>query len=188
MAGAPNNTLQRTALRAAAERERSAAEGRMKRPKVLTVLAILGMVNGLVAIGLGLSALFGNRFLFEPDGVGPNRVAIASLFGPLSEYAGWIMIVLGTAVCLAGYGLFALNPWGRRVVFAALSLLFVATSVAVGWGVWQREAGVVIFGLLKLGVIGLVCWYLQTPAVRSTFSVCDAASMSEPGAAADGGA
>lgn len=68
----------------------------MKKPLPVTVISVLAVVNGGVTCLLGLLTLLGSRVLFTPAGYGPNRIAIAQVFGPFSGQAGWIVLGLGT--------------------------------------------------------------------------------------------
>ena len=141
----------------------------MKKPAPVLILSILAVLNGGVTLALGMITLLGSRLLFTPGGYGPNRVAIAHLLGPLSAQAGWVMLALGGIFILVGYGLFTLREWARLTLFWVFAVLASATLVAVGWGVYHGELGVVLSGLLKVGVEVALCLYLAAPGVRCAF-------------------
>ena len=128
------------------------------------------MLNGGVTFVLGLLTLLGSRMLFTPSGYGPNRIAISQLFGPFAGQTGWIVLALGVVFVLVGYGLFTLREWARLTVFGVFALVAAATLVAVGWGLYRGELGVVVSGLLKAAFETALCLYLSAPGVRSAFS------------------
>ena len=128
------------------------------------------MLNGGVALVLGVMTLLGSRVLFTPGGHGPDRIAISQLFGPFAGQTAWIVLALGVVFVLVGCGLFTLREWARLTVLWVFALVAGATLLAVGWGVYNGEFGVVVTGLLKAAVEVALCLYLITPGVRSAFS------------------
>ena len=142
----------------------------MKKPVPVVILSILTMLNGGVALVLGVMTLLGSRILFTPGGHGPSRIAISQLFGPFAGQTVWIVLALGVAFVLVGRGLFALREWARLIVLWVFALIAVATLLAVGWGVYNGEFGVVVTGILKAAVEVALCLYLTTPGVRGAFS------------------
>ncbi len=141
----------------------------MKKPAPIVILSVLAVLNGVVTFALGAVTLLGSRLLFTPSGYGPNRVAIAKLLGPFSGQVGWVMLALGVVFVLIGYGLFALREWARLTLFWVFAVVAGATLVAVGWGVYHGELGVILSGLLKAGVDAALCLYLAAPGVRGAF-------------------
>ncbi len=142
----------------------------MGKPVPIIVLSVLAMLNGGVTSVLGVLTLLGSKLLFTPSGYGPNRIAISQVFGPFADQTGWILLVLGVLFVLVGYGLFTLQEWARLTVFWVFAIVAVATFVAVVWGVYHGELGVVVSGLLKVTVEAALCWYLNARSVRSAFS------------------
>ncbi len=110
---------------------------------------------------LGVWNLMGSNFLFTPSGYGPDRVAIATLLGPLAPHAGWVFLCLGVIVGLIGFGLFALTAWARFIMLATLVIVSILTVVEIGSGFKHSYWGVVIVGLLKLALYGVVIWYFS---------------------------
>jgi len=143
---------------------------RMKRPAPIVILSILTMLNGGVALVLGVMTFLGSRVLFTPRGHGPNRIAISQLFGPFAGQTAWIVLALGVVFVLVGYGLFTLREWARLTVLWVFALVAAATLLAVGWGVYNGEFGVVVTGILKAAVEVALCLYLSAPGVRNAFS------------------
>jgi hypothetical protein len=142
----------------------------MQRPLGITLLAVGSMLNGILMLAVGVWTLMGSNFLFTPSGYGPNRIAIATLFGPLASYAGWVFLGLGVIVGLIGLGLFALKAWARFILLAVLVVVSVLTVVEIGSGLKRSYWGVVLVGLLKLAIYAVVLWYLNRHAVRRKFS------------------
>ena len=142
----------------------------MKKPVPVVILSILAMLNGSVAFVLGVMTLLGSKMLFTASGYGPNRVAISQIFGPFADQTGWIVLVLGVLFILGGYGLFNLQEWARLTVFWVFATLAALTLVAVGWGVFHGQSGVVVGGLLKIAVETALCWYLSIMSVRNAFA------------------
>ncbi|HEY0081004.1 MAG TPA: hypothetical protein VGB73_20535 [Pyrinomonadaceae bacterium] len=142
----------------------------MKKPAPIVVFSILAMLNGGVTFALGVMTLLGSRILFKPSGYGPNRIAISQLFGPFADQTGWIVLALGIVFVLVGYGLFTLREWARLTVFWVFALVAGATLVAVVWGVYHGEVGVVLSGLLKGAIDAALCLYLMSRGVRNAFS------------------
>jgi hypothetical protein len=142
----------------------------MERPLGITLLAIGAMLNGSLMLAVGVGTLMGSKFLFTPSGYGPNRIAIATLLGPLASYAGWVFLGLGVIVGVIGLGLFALKAWARFILLAVLIVVSVLTVVEIGSGLQRSYWGVVIVGLLKLAIYAVVLWYLNKDAVRRKFS------------------
>ena len=142
----------------------------MHRPLAITLLAIGTMLNGIVMLALGVWTLMGSNFLFTPSGYGPDRVAIATLLGPLAPHAGWVFLCLGVIVGLIGFGLFALKAWARVIMLGTLVLVSILTVVEIGSGFKHSFWGVVIVGLLKLALYGVVIWYFNLASVKQRFS------------------
>jgi hypothetical protein len=151
----------------------------LKRPLVITVLAGLGLLNGLATAALGVATIAGSRLVYAPLGYGPNRVPLASLLGPLSGEAGWILLALGLALFLLGVGLLRVRPWARLALLAVTATAALATSAAVIWGIVNGEWGVAGSGLLKLALYVGLGWYLTKAAVRAAFGRAPVVSARE---------
>jgi hypothetical protein len=55
-------------------------------------------------------------------------------------------------------------------VLWVFALVAGATLLAIGWGVYNGEFGVVVTGILKVAVEVALCLYLIAPSVRGAFS------------------
>lgn len=140
----------------------------MSRPLPITVLAVLAVFNGLSFMLLAALASMGSGVVWTPQGVGPNRVALADLFGALRGYTAWLLACLGALAVVLGIGLFRLRPWARWAVVVVMAVPAFATMVAIIWAVRQREWAVVAAGLVKVTVEVGLCYYLLYPA-RAVF-------------------
>lgn len=140
------------------------------KPFPIIIFSVLAMFNGLAAFLLGVITLWGNKLLFTANGYGPNRIAISELFVVFAPQTGWIMLAIGTIFVSVGYGLFTFRNLVRLAVFYAFALLALSTIIAVGWGIYQGEWGVVVGGILKIAVEVAVCFYLTTSTVRKAFT------------------
>ena len=127
------------------------------------------MLNGALILILGVLTLLGNDFVFTASGYGDDRVAVASLLGPLAPRAGWVLLCLGPAVIAVGLGLFKLKSWARRTLIAVLALAAVATAVVVA--AYRNHPGVVASGGAKLAVYAVLLWYMHSAPVRRAFAV-----------------
>lgn len=148
----------------------------MHRPLAITLLAIGSMLNGVLMLALGVWTLLGGNFVFTPSGYGPDRVAIATLLGPLAPYVGWVLLCLGVTAGLIGWGLFVLKAWARFVLLAVLVVVSILTVVEIGSGFKHSYWGVVLVGLFKLAVYGVVIWYLNTDGLMRKFSIVKSSS------------
>ena len=140
------------------------------RPFVVTLLGGLGLVNGLIALGLAGATLRGSRLIYEPGGLGPNRVAPAALLGPLAPRAGWVLLVLAVGMLAIGGALLALRPWARGAFVAVLAVVSVATVAGVLWGIVHQAWGLVAVGLAKLTLLVATWAYLRSTRVRAAFA------------------
>ncbi len=142
----------------------------MPRLLTITILSSIAMLNGVLVFIVGLLTLAGNNFVYTPAGYGEDRVAIASLLGPLSPHAGWVLLCLGVLIVLSGYGLFRLKPWARYVLLATLVVVSVGTFAQVFLGFNRSYWGVIVSGVLKLAFYAVLVWYLSSSSVKRQFS------------------
>jgi hypothetical protein len=142
----------------------------MKKPILIIVLSVIGMMNGVGTIALGAMTLLGSEAVFTPSGYGPNRIAIAQLFGPFANHAGWILLGAGVLIASVSYGLFILREWARLTLFWVLAVIAALTVVAVAWGIYEGHLGVGVAGLLKIAVESALCWYLNKSSVKFVFA------------------
>jgi hypothetical protein len=142
----------------------------MHRPLGITLLALLTAINGLATSALGIATLMGNQLIYTQVGYGPNRVPPASLLGPFADYASWALLFIGLSAGTVSYGLVTRRPWARLSILALLAVIGLLTIIALGWGAWHGQWGVVAAGVVKLALYLALGWYLRLPAVRKAFS------------------
>jgi hypothetical protein len=140
----------------------------VSRPLPITVLATLAVLNGLGVALLAALASMGSGVVWSPQGVGPNRIALADVFGALRGHTVWLLACFAVLLVVLGVGLFRLRAWARWGVVVAMGVAALGTLVAIVWAVRQREWGVVAAGLVKVTVEVGLCYYLLHPA-RSAF-------------------
>lgn len=101
----------------------SSPGGAFKRPGVVTLLAVLNFLGGVVGIGMGL--------LFGLGGLGASPQAELAWVMPA---IGALYGVLGALQLAAGFGLLGLKPWGRtlQIVLAAIMLLGIPCGTVIG--------------------------------------------------------
>jgi hypothetical protein len=142
---------------------------RRPRPKLITALGGLSLVNAAAAAALGAATLGGSRLLFAPLGAGTGRVAPASLLGPWAPHVGWVLLALGAGAAVLGAGLLRLRPWARRALLAVAALAALATGGVTAWGAGRRDVGVVASGALKVALYLGLAAYLRSAGVRAAF-------------------
>lgn len=133
-----------------------------RRPLGIAILAVLGIISGLVTILLALPSLGISGFLMTPQGQAEAayissdlRVALA-LFG-----AGFL--ILGVLNLAFGIGAIALRKWAWPLGagLQGLNLLFNV----VDW----IEHGFGVVGLLNVVIAVAILWYLLQPNIRAAF-------------------
>jgi len=135
----------------------------------VTVLGIVALVNCVGTLALCVMMALRSDLLYVRTGYGPNRLAIADVFGPHAGYAALVLLCIGVLIGWVGYGLLTLRPWARRTLFVTLVSIALMTVVAMGWGVHYAEWGVVASGVPKIGLYLGLCWYLRRPTVSLAF-------------------
>ena len=101
----------------------SSAGGSFRRPGVVTLLAVLNFLGGVLGIGCGLLFLLGGM------GTAPQ-----AQFGWVLPALGVLYAVLGAVQLAAGFGLLGLKPWARtlQIVLAAIMLLGIPCGTVIG--------------------------------------------------------
>ncbi len=139
------------------------------RPLGVTILAILGLINVAVYIGmLVLTVALPDvlRSLLErlsPQGAGPK--ALLNLGPVLGIYFAVMAVIAG----LFAYGMWTLRNWARWIVIiiAVISLAGVVVEVAAVAS--DLSLSTVGLSLVRTGLSVLVLWYLFRPSVREAF-------------------
>ena len=132
----------------------------MRRPVIVTAIAVL-----FLAVAVYLWTFSAIKL------VAPNAVSLTStsqfMFG--LELAGPYMVLLvGTAWGVIGWGLFRLKSWARRGAM-------VVMAAGIGWlvpKISMADLGLPVFWYgLQIAVRAAAAWYLaQAPAVTDAFA------------------
>lgn len=124
-----------------------ARANKVGRPLGISILAILEMAGGVIAIIGGILA----------------GVAMSSIIGTLGPLVGVISVIAGLVAFAAGYGFWtgAKWSWWLAIVLYALGIISSLASLAVG----------AVFSVIGLVVDVLLIYYLNRPGVKSWFNV-----------------
>ena len=125
-----------------------------QRPTGITILAVLDILGGILALLLGalLAAAGGSGVL--------SSVGYGNLSG-LVSIAGGFLVVVGALAILVGWGMWSGKGWAwvAALILAALGVIGGLGSLVVG-----RFSGVV-----SLIIDVLILWYLFRPHVKAYF-------------------
>lgn len=129
------------------------------RPTGVTVLAVLSLVAGALAVLAGIGLIFAGALfagLGDPSGLG--------LLGAFGAAAGVALLLYAAFVFAVGYGLLKRQRWAwyATLVLAALQVLGALVSLL---------SGDIMSALVSLAIAGVVGWYLLSPPVQGWFGV-----------------
>ena len=136
----------------------------------LTIAGAWCMFNAVLIAALGIATLLGNRLVFEAGGLGPNRIAPASLLGPFASHAGWALLALSAGVGVAAYGLVRRRAWSRWVLMMIAAVAIVTTMIAIVWAAQRAEWTTVAWGAAKVVLYVAIGLVLQWRRTRALFS------------------
>ena len=137
---------------------------------MLTIAGAWGLFNAALIGALGIATLLGNRLVFEAGGIGPNRIAPASLLGPVASHAGWVLLLLAAGVGVVAFGLLRRRAWSRWVLLAIVGVAAVSSCFAISWAVQRAEWATVAWGTVKLALYVAIAFLLQWRRTRDLFS------------------
>jgi uncharacterized membrane protein (DUF2068 family) len=125
----------------------------------VTIAAVLSVFAGVLAI----LAIAGTMLLASLAGA-PVDTTAGGIFGGFFAVTGVIILTLGVAYLVTGYGLWQLRKWAWMValVLSIISLVFMILGL-VGGG------GLTVNNIVSLAVAGVIIYYLNTPLVKSAF-------------------
>lgn len=129
----------------------------------------MAALNGTCAWVVAALAWAGSKAVWEPQGLGPNRLALADLVGPFRDYTAWFLASIGLLLVVVGVGLFLLKPWARRVTIAAVGGSALSTLVVMVWALRLAHWDVVAAGLGKCSLEIALCYYMVRHA-RDAFA------------------
>jgi hypothetical protein len=142
-----------------------------KRPVGVTILAVLFAVNAAFFLVLAALAVFSYESLravlhaLSPSGAGPE--AMHTAMGRLLP--AYYLLMAGVTTALA-VGFWRTMNWARLLILAltALSLVLMMTTEVRPLLANASPSGVLLFAV-RLGLSGLVVWYLLHRPVREAF-------------------
>jgi hypothetical protein len=135
-----------------------------QRPVLLTVLAILAIIFGALAI-LGSLAAFGLGAI----GVASTSANVQTIAGS-AIILGILGLVGGALELLFGIGTLLDRAWAWWLGVIGLSLSILSNLVSIVLGAINNTLGSAIAGsIIGLVVAGLILYYLYTPAVKAYF-------------------
>jgi len=129
------------------------------RPAGVTIIAILSFVAGILAILAGaLSTLLAGLIGAATD------TAVGGIFGGFFAVIGVVILVIGIAYLVTGYGLWQLRRWAwlAALVLSAISLVITVLGMFGGGGLNASN-------IVTLAVAGAILYYLNTPQVKAAF-------------------
>jgi hypothetical protein len=135
-----------------------------QRPVLLTVLAILAIIFGALAI-LGSLALFGLGAI----GIASTNTTAATAGGS-AIIVGVLSLVGGALELLFGIGTLLDRAWAWWLGVIGLSLSILSNLVSIVLGAMNNNlAGAIAGSIIGLVVAGLILYYLNTAAVKAYF-------------------
>ena len=130
------------------------------RPTGVTVLAVLCVIGGLLAL------LFGSLFTFMAPAISAEMAAAdgaaASATGPVVMGLGFFTLVMGVLYLITAFGLFTLKPWAWMVAIVVQVLSLISHTVSIVQGQVAGAVG----GIL---IAGGILYYLLRPHVKAAF-------------------
>jgi len=135
-----------------------------QRPVLLTVLAILAIIFGALAI-LGSLTLFGLGAI----GVASTSANVQTAAGS-AIIVGILSLIGGALELLFGIGTLLDRAWAWWLGIIGLSLSILSNLISIVLGAINNTLGSAIAGsIIGLVVAGLILYYLNTPAVKAYF-------------------
>ncbi len=142
------------------------------RPLGIAILAILGIIAGIIVLlgslaAIGLSAFLGLAFLTDPGGL-PIPVAVITALGTL---LGIVLLIVAIIILIVSRGLWIGSNWAR-VLMLILLALGVLSSAWTLWGLYQAAAVLIDYAspVVTLLVELLFIYYLTRSHVIAFFT------------------
>ena len=131
-----------------------------QRPTGVTILAVLCVIGGLLAL------IFGSLFTFMGPAIAAQAAATeeaaAMVSGPMIIGLGVWSLVMGLLYLITAYGLFGLKPWAWMVA-VVVQVLALISHLA---GLLQGQVAGALVGSL---IAGAILYYLLRPHVKAAF-------------------
>jgi hypothetical protein len=137
----------------------------VKRPLVLTILAILAIIGGVLSLLGALFGLLGTGLAASGALAGYGAAAPSAAFLAYSTVSA---VVFGILFLAFGIGTFMSKGWAwtAGVIALVLEILsYLASLVINGFG-----AGAIVGAVIGILISLLVLWYLFRPNVRAAYA------------------
>jgi hypothetical protein len=141
----------------------------VKRPLVLTILAILAIIGGVISLIGALLDLVGGGVAASGALAGYGVAATSATYFAYSAIAS---AVLGILYLAFGIGTFMSKSWAWTAGVVGLGLgavNSVITLVLSGFG-----AGAIVGAIIALIIYAILLWYLFRPNVRAAYGLAAA--------------
>lgn len=127
------------------------------RPRALTAIASLAIVQGIVG------ALVGLLWLQLVSVFGQEGGAVSSLIVMVAETRGWLLLVLALMYLAFAVGAWRVQGWAWLVglLVSSLTILYLVSVLLRG--------GLVVLVFFWLIVPVIILWYLLSPMGRQAF-------------------
>ncbi|MBI3859635.1 MAG: hypothetical protein HY296_05275 [Thaumarchaeota archaeon] len=124
----------------------------MPRPTGVTVLAILDMVGGIIALLGGGLILAGSSYL--------GTLGYGQFAGLAAAFGGGLLVV-GVLAIVVGYGMWSGKGWAYLLSIVLYILGIVTSLGSLAFGNYSSIVGLVIYII--------IIWYLWKPHVKAYF-------------------
>ncbi len=144
----------------------------MNRPTGVTVISILMFIGtGILAIG-GILAFVGGAFIgaliggtaVQQHGAGAAGAGIGAMIG---AFIGIFFLIFAVLDLCCGIGLWKLKEWGRMLTIVLCAIL----AVLAFFQLMHLHPVTMMFSLIRIGISGLIIWYLSQPQVKAAFQI-----------------
>ena len=129
----------------------------MERPRSVTVIVWLALVQGFLGVLVGLVWLLISNIFDQEGGAMPSLIAMTA------EVRGWSRIVLSLLYILFAVGAWQARPWAWWVglLVSALTMITLVGNLLKG--------GSIVLVLVWLIIPIIMIWYLLSPTGRQVF-------------------
>lgn len=145
----------------------------MGRPVGVSILAVLGFIGAGLWVLIGLAMLVGASFVgamfSQAQGAPAGSGGFMAMLGGAVSI---VFFVFAAIAALLAWGLWTLKNWARIVVIVlqALGILFSLAALL------HLSLPVLVGLIIRVGIGGLIIWYLSKPDVAAAFAGSQARS------------
>jgi hypothetical protein len=152
------------------------------RPTGVTIIAILSIIVGVIALFIGISSVIAGSFLssLPPSAFNEGNQTIngnltssggiplsgiqPSLFGSIAIAIGGVLIAIGIVYLVVAYGLLKGKRWAWTVsvIISIINIVLNAVSIAA-------SAGANVGAIVIIIISGVILYYLYRPHVKAYF-------------------